>query len=525
MKNRFISKGLKTLQRGAFVAGALAAGYTLSGIDPVNAAPKKGGKLRIAIIADIGGFDSLKIPITGRSRAFVMQAIHENLFDMDPDTFKIVPRTGLKAEASDDFKRWRVTLRQGVKYSNGEEMTSADYKAHFDRLLNNKKFGNRFRGTLGPRLDHVEAPSKYEIDFVFSEPSPGWKTIMTLNDLVWWVRPKSYLDANKAKKTFNNNTVGAGPYRLKKWRRSSSIVLEKNPNYWDKANQHVDEIHLQIINQQLSRMQALQAGQMDFLWLPPALAIVAKKDKSLRHVSGPSFFAGLGIAFNQSKPPFNDIRVRKALVHALDRDLIGSVITKVPEAAPTHMYSAEHPWHCKGIKYPEYNPAKAKALLKEYGKPVKMTLNIVALRDLIRVGEAYQAYWKESGFDVTVKPGGRGPKWGRAVASRKFNFWWHNYAANNDPSLVGMIFHSKSRANLMQINDPKIDAAIAKVKAARGRADRLKASCEFQRLLVEQVRILPWEQRGVTVVFQPYVKNVIKPLSIFPKYQRIWLDK
>jgi len=77
----------------------------------------------------------------------------------------------------------------------------------------------------------------------------------------------------------------------------------------------------------------------------------------------------------------------------------------------------------------------------------------------------------------------------------------------------------------MQINDPAIDAAIAKVKAARGRADRYKASCDFQKLLIKQVRILPWEQRGVTVVFQPYVKNVIKPLSIFPKYQRVWLDK
>jgi peptide/nickel transport system substrate-binding protein len=525
MKNRFIKKGLTSLKRGAFVAGALAAGFLLAGVDPVDAAPKKGGKLRIAILADIGGFDSLKIPITGRQRAFVMQAIHENLFDMDPETFKIIPRTGLKAEASDDFKRWRVTLRQGVKYSNGEEMTSADYKAHFDRLLNSKKFGNRFRGTLGPRLDHVEAPSKYVVDFVFSEPSPGWETIMTLNDLVWWVRPKSYLDANKDKKTFNNNTVGAGPYMLKTWRRSSSIVLAKNPNYWDKANQHVDEIHLQIINQQLSRMQALQAGQMDFLWLPPALALVAKKDKRLRHVTGPSFFAGLGIGFNQGKPPFDDIRVRKALVHSLDRDLIGSVITKVPEKAPTHMYSAEHPWACKGIEFPKYDVAKAKALLKEYGKPIKTTLNIVALRDLIRVGEAYQAYWKEAGIEVAVKPGGRGPKWGRAVASGKFDFWWHNYQANNDPSLVGMIFHSKSRANLMKINDPEIDAAIAKVKAARGRTDRHKASCDFQRLLVKQVRILPWEQRGVTVVFQPYVKNVIKPLSIFPKYQRVWLDK
>ncbi len=524
MKNIFLSKGFRNLQRGAFIAGALTVGYALAGVDPVDAAPKKGGTLRIAVGADIGGFDSLKIPVTGRQRAFVMQAIHENLFDMNPDTFAIIPRTGLKAEPSDDYKRWRITLRQGVKYSNGEEMVAADYKAHFDRLLGSK-FGGRFRGTLGPRLDHVEAPSKYVVDFVFSEPSPGWKTIMTLNDLLWWVRPKAYLDANKGKKTFNNNTVGAGPYMLKKWRRSSSIVLAKNPHYWDKANQHVDEIHLQILRQQISRFQALQSGQMDFIWVPPWLADDAQKDKRLVVTSGPNFFAGLGVAFNQSHPTFKDIRVRKALIHALDRDPLRAVITKIIEKAPTHMYAPNHPWHCKGIEFPEYNPEKAKALLKEYGKPVKFTLNIVGLRDLIRVGEAFQAYWKAVGVEVAVKPGPRGPQWARAVQSRKFDVWWHNYSFNADPSLVAMNFHSKSRANIFRLKDPEVDAAIDAVKAARGRDARMKASCHLQKTLVDKALILPWEQGDVTLAYWPHVKNVIRPLSIHPKYQRIWLDK
>jgi peptide/nickel transport system substrate-binding protein len=144
----------------------------------LDAAPKKGGILKISILNDMRGFDSLKVPITGRQRAFVMQALHENLFDIDPKTFEFIPRTGVKAEALEDTKRWRVTLRKGVKYSNGEELTSADYKAHFDRLLGSK-FRGRFVGSLGPKLNRVEAPSKYVVDFVFSEPSPGWKTIMT----------------------------------------------------------------------------------------------------------------------------------------------------------------------------------------------------------------------------------------------------------------------------------------------------------------------------------------------------------
>ena len=526
MKNFSLRNIYSNLRQGLFCFGLCVFGFALSAPTDGVAAPKKGGKLRIGILADIGGFDSLRIPVTGRQRAFVMTALHENLFDMDPKTFKIIPRVGLKAEPKDDYKRWRVTLRKGVKFSNGEEMTSADYKAHFDRLLGSKKFGGRFRASLGPRLDHVEAPSKYVLDFVFSEPSPGWKNIMTQADLVWWVRPKSYLEANKAKKSFNNNTVGAGAYRLKKWRRGTSIVLEKNPHYWDKNNQHVDEIHYKIIKQQISRFQALQAGQMDFEWLPPWLSDDAKQDKRLRTIKGVNFFAGLGVGFNQSIAPFNDIRVRKALLHALDRDLLVSVLTKIPGKAPTDMYGKGHPWFCPGIKWPEYNPAKAKALLKDYGKPVKFTLNIVGLKDLIRVAEAFQAYWKEVGVKVTVKPGPRGPQWARAVMSKKFDAWWNNYGINPDPSMVGMNFHSKSRANIFRFKDPVIDAAIAKMKAARGRDARYKASCNLQKSLVDQARILLWEQPKITVAFQPYVKNVIPPLAVQNvKYQRVWLDK
>lgn len=512
------------LARGLLVAAFVGLSTAIAASSAANAAPKKGGKLRIAILNDMGGFDSLKIPVTGRQRAFVMQAMHETLFDMDPDTFKIIPRLGLKAVPKNDFKIWRITLRPGVKYSNGAEMVAADYKAHFDRLFASK-FRDRFKASLGPRIKSVEAPEKYVLEFVFAEPSPGWNTIMTLNNLVWWVRPKAYLDANKGKKTFNNNTVGAGPYMLKKWRRGSSIVLAKNPHYWDKANQHVDEIHIRIIKQQISRFQALQSGQMDLIWIPPWLVDDAQKDKRLKTITGPGLTAGLGIGWHNSKPPFNDIRVRKAMLHALDRSALGAVITKVKRRVPTDMYGASHPWFCKDIKWPEYNPAKAKALLKDYGKPVEFTLNIVGLRDLIRVGEAHQAYWKEVGIKVNIKPGPRGPQWRRAVLSGKFDVWWNNHGSNADPSIVGMTFHSKSRGNIHNMKDPEVDAAITKVKAARGRDARYKASCDLQRVLAKNVRILMWEQSDATIAYWPHVKGLKRPLSIFPKFQRVWLDK
>jgi len=88
-----------------------------------------------------------------------------------------------------------------------------------------------------------------------------------------------------------------------------------------------------------------------------------------------------------------------------------------------------------------------------------------------------------------------------------------------------MTFHSKSRANIYRLKDPEVDAAIKKVKDARGRDARYKASCALQKVLVDQARILPWEQGDVNLAYWPHVKKVIRPLSIHPKYQRVWLDK
>ena len=90
---------VKLIIRGVRLALFLIAmmGVSLGFNRSLDASPKKGGKLRIAILNDMRGFDSLKVPITGRQRAFVMQALHENLFDIDPKTFEFIPRTGVKA--------------------------------------------------------------------------------------------------------------------------------------------------------------------------------------------------------------------------------------------------------------------------------------------------------------------------------------------------------------------------------------------------------------------------------------------
>lgn len=515
----------------------------------------KGGTITTSLTAGPRGFDHLRLPVNARQKMEVMQVMHEKLFDFDADTNKLVPRMALSATASDDFKRWRIVLRQGAKFSDGVEVTSEAYKLHFDTLLGSA-FSARFKNFMGPKMDRVEAVDKYTVDFIFSEASPGFARILAQPNLMWYVKSPKWVKANLTKgggkmadsgaksakqgkkgkkgkrranspfkREFHQNDVGAGPYMLKKWTQGSSLTFVRNPHYWNPKLQHVDEIKFLIIPQQISRFQAQQSGQVDVLGIPPWLEDDARKDDGIEVIKGLNNIGGLGLAWNNSKPPFNDIRVRKALIQALDRRELTGVITKTVKDPPNDMYGKGHPWHCPTIKWPAHDPAAAKALIEAYkkdtGNPVKATIFTPPLRDLQRVVEAMQQMWRRAGMDIAIKAGPRGPGFARNIQSGKYQFWWANFGQNADPSLLALNFHSKHRANFYKVNSPKIDGAIDALLQARGRDARYAASCAYQQTLVDESRFLVWELPARIVSFRKGVKDIRTPHALPIEYHRM----
>lgn len=524
---------------------------------PVSAdhPPGQGGHLTVGINTGPGGFDHFRFPVNARNKLMVMQAMHEKLYDFDADSGKLIPRLAESAMASDDFKRWRIKLRPGVKFSDGTPVTAAAYKLHFDTLLNSA-LGGRFRGFMGPRVDRVEAIDDLTIDFIFTEASPGFTRILAQPNLMWYVKSPQWVAANKGKsggkradkkraakkkarkgnkrkrrggrspfgREFNLKEVGAGPYMLKEWKRGNRINLVRNPHYYEPKLQHLDEIRFLIVPQQISRFQAMQAGQVDTGGIPPWLEDDARKDDGLSVKKGLNNIGGLGLAWNNAKPPFDDFRVRRALIQALDRRELTGIITKHVKDPPIDMFGKGHPWHCPNVKWPPMDPAAAKKLVNEYveekGKPVKATIVMPPLRDLQRVGEAMQAQWKKVGIDITIKSGPRGPANGRNIQNGRYDFWWANFGQNADPSLLMLNFHSQHRNNFYQLKDAKVDAAIDNLLAARGRDERYAASCAYQQELVDQSRFLVWELPARIIAFRKHVKNIPTPHALQIEFHR-----
>ncbi|MFP6710550.1 MAG: ABC transporter substrate-binding protein [Rhodospirillales bacterium] len=484
-----------------------------------------GGRLVVHSGTDIKSFNSIKVPVNNNTRNNPLAAIHDNLFDRDADTNEFIPQAALSAEPSDDYKRWRIKLRQGMKFSNGVEVTSQAYKAHFDRFLSSKVAG-RFRRIMGPAMDRVEVVDKYTFDFHFRQASPGFKSILSMPIITWYVQEPGWVKANEKKRSFGQTSIGQGPYMVKSWKPGDRITMVRNPNYWNPKAQHLDEIVFQIIPNRTNAFNALKAGQTDVMLVP-----TTERDRvespNTTILDGVSNIAPRGIGFNSSVAPMNDIRIRKALLHAIDRKAVTMIGTRVVTEVPTQMYPSDHPWFCKGVKmnWPEYNPAKAKKLIAEYGKPVKITLNIISINTISVIAQALQAQWKAVGIDVTIKVGPRGPSYNRGITSGKYNIWWTNFGNNVDPSVVAINFHSKSKSNFYKVKDPAIDAAIDKLLSAKGHSARMKASCDYQKILVDQVRYYPFRTAVISFGFNNRVGGMQKPMSNGYKAHRTWIKK
>ena len=484
-----------------------------------------GGKLVYRLGTDIGSFNSIRTPVNNNTRNSPLSAMHDNLFDRDADTNEFIPQAALSAEPSKNYKRWRIKLRKGMKFSNDVEVTSQAYKAHFDRFLSSK-VASRFRRIMGPAMDRVEVVDKYTFDFHFRQASPGFKSILTMPIITWYVQEPGWVAANHKKRSFGRTSIGQGPYMLKSWKPGDKITLVRNPNYWNPKAQHLDEIVYQIIPNRTNAYNALKAGQTDVMLVP-----TTERDRveapNTTVLDGVSNIAPRGIGFNSSVEPFNDIRVRRALMQAIDRKGVAMIGTRIDTGVPTQMYPSDHPWFCKGVKmpWPEYNPEKAKKLLAEYGKPVKFTLNIISIKTISLVAQSLQAQWKVVGVDASIKVGPRGPSYNRGIASGKYDIWWTNFGNNVDPSVVAINFHSKSKSNFYKVKDPAIDAALDKLQNANGKAARLKASCAYQKLLVKQVRYYPFRNAVISVGFSNRIGGMQKPMSNGFKAHRAWIKK
>ncbi|WP_019119831.1 glutathione ABC transporter substrate-binding protein GsiB [Brevibacillus massiliensis] len=359
-------------------------------------AKKEGNKLTIAVKDN---FISMDPHDTNDTLSGSVQAtMYEGLLGFDKD-MKMIPVLAESYEASPDAKVFTFKLRKGVKFHDGTPFNAEAVKVNIDRLANPD---NKLkRHSLFALVDKTEAVDEYTFRVTLKEPFGA----MLNNFAHPAARIISPQALQKYGKEVSKHPDGTGPFKFVEWDPSDHLTVEKNPDYWQPGLPKVDGITFKPVPENGARVAMLQTGEADFIYpLPTEQAESINGKNGIVVENNPSIVIRY-MSMNTMKKPFDDVRVRQAINYAINKEAFlkvvyrgyGSVLDSIipPKLA---FYSQQTPY--------EYNPEKAKQLLKEAGYENGFETNIWGANnsDAMKAMEFLQQQLGQVGIKVNVLP-------------------------------------------------------------------------------------------------------------------------
>jgi peptide/nickel transport system substrate-binding protein len=311
-------------------------------------------------------------------------AVYDTLVEYNSKTFKPEPALATEWKLVSPTQL-RITLRKGVKFSDGSEFTADDAKFSLERA----KSKSSNYAVYAQGIDRVEKVNSHTIDIFSDVPNPvlvNQLTELRILSKAWAEKNKSVdsKDIKNKDETFaHRNALGTGPYVLKSWTPDQRVVLEPNPHWWGKGKfaTNVTEVVYTPIKSDATRTAALLSGEIDFI-IDPSLQDLARvrQTQGLKVLEGAEYrtiFLGMDQFRDElpgsnvkGKNPLKDQRVRKALYQAIDIKAIQRVVLR-GLAQPTGALVAHqvNGWTPKAdVRYP-FDATAAQKLLADAGYP------------------------------------------------------------------------------------------------------------------------------------------------------------
>jgi peptide/nickel transport system substrate-binding protein len=449
----------------------------------ISWAQKQGGSITMGLELDIPGFDPLKVGVFDTAAQTAAAAIFDTLTYLD-EKGVAQPKLALSWTHSDDFMTWTFKLRPGVKFHDGTPFNAEAAKANFDRQ---KDPANNCRCAFYISAIHdVQAPGELTLVYNLNYPSvnlPANLTIQSSNNVIqspsaWKTKGDDY----------NRNPVGTGPYILKSWTAGDRMVLERNPDYWNKGHPYLDRIVLKPLPDAQSRFASLLSGEMNIIWDGEADADnIRKAQKDPKFTVHTYFGSGASVfAFNTKVAPFDDVRVRRAIVMAIDRKKMSEAFTGGLSRPASNPYGDGSWVKCKDDGALPYDLEKARALIKEYGKPVEFKMIISATPSGRAGGQILQQFWKQIGANMEIEQVDQTTIVPRAFM-RQFQLtpWRIVDLADPGPQMYAN-FHSSSPVALANYSNPELDRLLEHARATADTEKRIEDYCAISRLINQE---------------------------------------
>jgi peptide/nickel transport system substrate-binding protein len=486
--------------------------------------PRAGGTLRVAWEQDVTGFDP------HWSAGLQVQYISGNLFNSlvtIDEHLNYIPELAESWEEQDGGKTYVFKLRRGVKFHDGTDFNAAAVVWNYERIMDKEE--KAFARPFFTIVERVEAIDDHTVKFVLHYPTQTFIPTLGIYRTGFLIKsPATY--STWGRENAHLHPSGTGPFKLARWEPNQVIVLEKNPDYFKKGLPYLDRLELKIMKEGVTRAAALRAGEVDFLnYVPKEMIERLSKDSKIQVFQGPDT-QSVNISFNNSRKPFDDVRVRQALGgYGIDRHAIAKTAMVGHGKA---LWSFVPPGGRDVLDFGEefpYNPEKAKALLKEAGfderNPLKYTIMTHGAEpSLPTVATIIKTQLAKIGVEVTVEVIDRPVFLRRLTTDRDWDQFVNFTLSSLDAYSRSFILDSRG-TNQVNHKDPKIDEMWDQLKQAPNQEEYSRLSQEIQRYIVgNMVQMsactLPFVQAS-----RDYVKGYVFERGFKIRFETTWLDK
>jgi peptide/nickel transport system substrate-binding protein len=394
------------LSRRTFLATASAAlvGAAWGGLVPQLGAatrhPKRGGTLHYGSSGDTSGLDAHHH--NQQHISHPTSVLYTGLTDIDYQG-NIVPGIAESWEPNKELTAWTFRLRKGVLFHNGREFDAEAVKLNMLRIQDPATGAHNFiRGGL-ENVESVEVLDKYTVR-VNAKVADAALPISIMRYPIVMMAPDAFATAAE-------RPIGTGPFKYVSWTRNSDTRLVRFENYWETDAEghqlpYLDEIIAKPKREDSVRLTALRTGQVHLID-EMAQADVERftREHGAKYHIWPRHSAGYYLIFNWRRGLFQDKRLRTAAVHAIDREAIHQTVYYGQGEILNQCYPKGDPWYLEGIRSLEYDPDRAKAMLKE-ARAVGTAVKIIANTNLAIARETVQVVqegWNAVGFKATIE--------------------------------------------------------------------------------------------------------------------------
>ena len=493
--------------------------------------PVRGGTLRYGLEADSTGGFCLTEGQLAISGMMVVRAVYDTLTVPNGDG-GYSPYLAKTVTPNDDHTVWDIELREGIKFHDGSDLTADVVKNNLDAYRGAPGDHNRSSALLMfvfSNVDTVEVTDPLTVQVTLHDPWVAFPAYLYASSRLG-IMAQSQLDDTDSCST---DLVGTGPFEFVSWDPNVSFVAERNENYWQIAPDgepypYADRLEFVPIPDAQVRNNAIEAGDVNVMHTSSSEDI-SRDLRDLRDRGGVNMFVSEEagevsfVQLNTARPPFDDVRMRRALALAADMEDINRSLNAGLPTLASGPFSPDSIGYVEDSGFPSYDMEAAQERIDEYvaegGTP---EFNIRATNDagVIRLAEMVQQRAQAVGVTVTISQSDQ-PQLIEAAIGGEFQAMTFRNYPGGDPDQLYVWFHSgnfdgpgeeaTNLVNFSKTNDPEVDRLLDEGRAEADDDARAEIYQDLQRQMGTEVYGIwgwytPW-----AIVLGPNVHGVVGP--------------